>query len=330
MNRGPIYLAGIERSGTSLMYALLASHPNIAMTRRTNLWTYFNNQFGNLNNAENLQRCLSIMSQYKRLRAIQIDTERVRREFYQGEKTYARLFSLVEGHFAERLGKPRWGDKSLNTERYMDDIFAAFPNAKIIHMMRDPRDRYASAKTRWTDMKGRVGAGTAMWLESVKLARRGQRKYPGQYKVVRYEDLVAQPEQTVRTICEFLGEEYIPEMLTMIGAPTHRNKGSNSSYGKREVGQISTDSIARYRQVLSRQEIKYMEDFCRNGMREFGYTQDDIRLSPREQLNYLFVDWPFNFVRMSFWTIKETVWGIKGRRLPARRLVPNKKVVQAS
>ena len=92
MNHAPIYLAGIERSGTSLMYALLASHPNIAMTRRTNLWTYFNNQYGNLNNAENLQRCLSIMSQYKRLRAIQIDTERVRREFYQGE-----IFAMAGG-----------------------------------------------------------------------------------------------------------------------------------------------------------------------------------------------------------------------------------------
>ena len=35
MSQGPIYIAGLERSGTSLIYALLASHPNIAMFRRT-------------------------------------------------------------------------------------------------------------------------------------------------------------------------------------------------------------------------------------------------------------------------------------------------------
>jgi hypothetical protein len=330
MIHGPIYLAGIERSGTSLMYALLASHPNIAMTRRTNLWTYFNNHYGDLTKFENFERCLSVMSQYKRLRAIDIDTDRVRREFNQGEKTYARLFSLIEGHFAEKQSKPRWGDKSLNTERFMDDIFAVFPNAKIIHMMRDPRDRYASAKTRWTDMKGRVGAGTAMWLESVKLARRGQQRYPDQYMVVRYEDLVAQPEQMLRKICEFLGEKYVPEMLTMMGAPSHRNKGSNSSYGKREVGAISTDSIARYRKVLSPQEIKYMQDFCKGGMLEFGYALDDVRLSLRDRLSYVFVDWPFNFARMSYWAAKETYLGIKGRTLPARRLVPHKNAVQPS
>ena len=50
---GPIFIGGLERSGTSLLYALLASHPNIAMTRRTNLWPFFYQQYGNLANPEN-------------------------------------------------------------------------------------------------------------------------------------------------------------------------------------------------------------------------------------------------------------------------------------
>src|SRR5690606_24912387 len=123
---------------------------------------------------------------------------------------------------------------------------------------------------------------------------------------------------------------YAPEMLTMMGAPSHRNKGSNSSYGKREIGKISTDSIARYRQVLSPQEIKYMQDFCRDGMRQFGYELDEIQLSGRERLQYIFVDWIFNYARMVLWTAKETFWKIVGRPLPARRLVPPKNAVQTS
>jgi hypothetical protein len=82
--------------------------------------------------------------------------------------------------------------------------------------------------------------------------------------------------------------------------------------------------------VLSAQEIKYMQDFCKSGMREFGYALDDIQLSARDRLSYLFVEWPFNFARMCFWTIKETLGTMKGRTLPARRLVPSKNIVRAS
>ena len=53
--KGPIFIAGPERSGTSLIYALLASHPNIAMTRRTNMWTHYYKQYGDLSQPENFE-----------------------------------------------------------------------------------------------------------------------------------------------------------------------------------------------------------------------------------------------------------------------------------
>ncbi len=329
MDRGPIFLAGIERSGTSLMYALLASHPNLAMTRRTNLWTYFYNQFGDLSQPENFERCLAKMLQYKRLRLLALDPERIRHEFWQGETTYGRLFALLEQHYAERIGRPRWGDKSLNTEKYADAIFAAYPNARIIHMIRDPRDRYASARTRWKAMKGRAGAGTAMWLASVALARRNQQRYPSAYKILRYETLVYQPEETLRQVCEFIGEDYTPQMLTMEGAPRLLEKGSNSSYGPREPGRITPSSLGRYRQVLSKFEIAFIQSMAGKEMQEFEYSLDEIRFSPAEQVAYLSFHWPINFLRMAAWAVKETLQDRFGRTLPAYRLISQTEGMQA-
>ncbi|MCB0190941.1 MAG: sulfotransferase [Anaerolineae bacterium] len=321
MSRGPIFVAGLERSGTSLMFALLASHPNIAMTRRTNMWTYFYNQYGDLSQPDNFERCLSMMMRYKRLVKLQPDPNRIRREFRQGEATYARLFALLEEHYAERLGKPRWGDKSLNTERYADPIFEAYPDARILHMMRDPRDRYASVIKRWKYRRGGIGAGTAMWLSSAKLAQRHQRRYPDRYKIVRYETLAFQPEKTLRELCAFVNEAYSPAMLSMQGAKDFRDEGGNSSYGQRKPGVISTKSIGRYSQVLTKREIAFFQSYAGQEMLNFDYQPEPIQLKFSERLLFTCTDQPLNLARLVGWRILNALGNLKGRPLPSYRIV---------
>ncbi|HZD10199.1 MAG TPA: sulfotransferase [Candidatus Binatia bacterium] len=319
---GPVFVAGLERSGTSLMYALLASHPNIAMTRRTNMWTYFYGQYGDLQTVENFERCLSMMMRYKRLVKLEPDPQRIRREFLQGERTYSRLFALLEEHYAERLGKPRWGDKSLHTERYAEPIFAAYPGARMLHMIRDPRDRYASVLARWKSRRGRVGAGTAMWLSSVALAQENARRYPQQVMVVRYETLAAEPEATLEQICAFIGEAYAPEMLTMKGARKFRDDGSNSSYGERKPGVISTSSVGRFRQVLSPQQIAYIQSRSAVEMARYDYALEPITLTRAQRLLFTLYDWPLNQALFVAWHLRHALQNAMGRRLPDYRIVP--------
>ena len=323
MEKGPIFVAGLERSGTSLMYALLATHPGLAMTRRTNMWTYFYDQYGDLSQAENFERCLSMMMRYKRLVKLKPDPARIRQDFEKSrDKSYARLFALLEEHYAERLGKPRWGDKSLNTERYAEPIFAAYPGARILHMIRDPRDRYASVLKRWKVRRGDVGAGTAMWLSSVSLAKDNQRRYPDQYKIVRYETLAAQPEETLREICDFIGEPYVPEMITMQGAKKFREQGSNSSYGQRKPGAISTSSIGRYPQVLSPGQIAFIQTITRQEMKAFDYQPHPIELAPAERFKLIFTEWPRNIALLLTWRVRKVIKDQTGRKLPDYRIVP--------
>ena len=321
MERGPIFIAGLERSGTSLIFALLASHPRIAMTRRTNLWTYFYDQYGDLSQPENFERCLSMMMRYKRLVVLEPDPDRLRQEFWQGEPSYGRLFALLEQQIAERMGKPRWGDKSLNTERYADPIFAAYPGARILHMIRDPRDRYASVLTRWKSRRGDVGAGMAMWLSSVNLAEENRKRYPDQYKIIRYETLAANPEETLRDICAFIDEEYAPEMLTMRGAKTFRAQGSNSSYGQRTPGVIATDSIGRFRHILSSRQIAFIQTLAKEEMLAFDYQPDSIQLPLNERLRFALADWPLNLARLIAWRVRHGIKSQTGHTLPAYRIV---------
>lgn len=321
MTTSPIYVAGLERSGTSLAYALLGSHPNIAMTRRTNLWTHFYGQYGDLSRPENLTRCLEVMMTYKRLRKLEPDWEKLRADFEDGEATYGRLFALLEQQYASKLGKPRWGDKSLDTERYTEPILEAFPQAKILHMIRDPRDRFASSLARWKVRRGGVGVGTAEWLRSAEIARANVDRHPCNYMIVQYEALVSDPSRVLKDICSFIGEPYEGEMLSMGGAQVFRREGGNSSYGSMEPGEITPRSIGKYRTVLNDQQIHYVQRTAGAVMSEFEYEAERMSPGPLQKMVFFAFRLPLEHSRAAAWRVREAYLDRKGREVPSYRRV---------
>jgi hypothetical protein len=305
MHRGPIFIGGTDRCGKTTMRAFLVSHPNISIPAvGSNMWTYFYGQFGDLRQTGNFERCLQSMLRYKHVAFLQPNAERIRREFWQGEPTYARLFALFQRHHAEREGKPRWGDQTGLIERYADPIFAAYPGARMIHMLRDPRDRYEASLALWPNGKGRVGGATARWLYSAELAQRNLRRYPDRYLLIRYETMVAEPEATLRAVCAFLDEAYMPEMLTMDGAPERR---ARIIQGAPVDGSalLNPAFIGRYRQAIPPREIAFMQLHAGRAMRAHGYAPEPLAFTPAEWLRFALADWPLNLARMLSWRTME-------------------------
>jgi hypothetical protein len=297
----PLFIAGPDRSGTTLMYALLASHDDVSMVRRTNMWRYFHDRYGDLAEPANRERCLAAMVEYRRMRHLRPDPDRIRREFLGGPPSYGRLFALFHQHNAERAGAKRWGDKSLHTEHYADRVFAEFPDARIIHMIRDPRDRYASVRKRHGQDLSRVGAATGRWLASTRAARRNQARYPGRYVVVRYEDLARVPDLTTRRVCADVDLTYSPRLLALSGAPEHRDRGGNSSFGDLEPGTISTRAVGRFRAVLSPQDVAFIQLVAGRQMATFGYEHAEVELEGRGRVRFWLATVPAGLARMAGW-----------------------------
>jgi hypothetical protein len=318
--RAPVFIAGPDRSGTTLMFALLASHPDVSMARRTNMWRYFHRRYGDLSDAANLDRCLEEMVRYKRMRHLHPDRDRIRREFLQGEPSYGRLFALFHVHHAERAGKRRWGDKSLHTEHYAERVFAEFPDARIVHMIRDPRDRYASVRKRYGRDLSRVGAATGRWLLSTRAGLRSRARHPNRYLMVRYEDLARTPEATVRRVCAFIGVEYSPAMVAMDGAPQHRDAGGNSSFGDLQPGAISTQAIGRFRRVLSPAEIAFIQLLSGREMGALRYERVPVDLPQGTRVHFYFRDLPVNLFRMAGWITRARIDRWRGVRVPASKV----------
>lgn len=322
---GPIFIGGPDRCGKTTLQAFLSSHPNIAIpVVGSNLWSYFYGQYGDLHYEANFERCLDALLHYTHALFLKPDAERIRREFWQGEPGYARLFALLHEHYAERAGKPRWGDQTGLIERYADQIFKSYPGAKMLHMLRDPRDRYEASLEMWPDGKGRVGVATGRWLYSERLARRNMLLYPDRYMIIRFETLVQNTKETLRAVCSFLGEDYTSEMLAMNSSPGHREKLLQGAETTSSAVALSSGFIGRYRGRLSQEEIAFMQMYAGRKMTALGYKRDTVWLSAVEWVRYALVNHPANLARMIAWLAREALqqrFPGTARRRPSRAML---------
>jgi hypothetical protein len=297
------------------MAAFLTSHPRIAIPPvGSNMETYFLNRFGDLGQPANLDRCLGAMLRYSHVRVLDPDLERIRARFADGPPSYERLFAAFLQDYADRLGKPRWGAQSGLIEAHADLLFASHEGAKVVHMVRDPRDRYEASLSMWPEGKGRAGGATARWRYSTRLAEQNRRRHPDGYLVVRFEDLVRSPERVVREVCAFLGEAFAPGMLTMEGALERRDRLAARSNGDLDEGFLSDAFIGRYRDRVSARELAFIQFHAGRRMQAFGYRPDDLGLSFADRVRFVLGDWPSQVARMTAWRVVEEA----RRRAPAR------------
>jgi hypothetical protein len=113
--------------------------------------------------------------------------------------------------YAESVGKPRWGDKTPVYLKNMLAIQKGLPEARFIHIVRDGRDVALSVLGLLFGPDS-VDEAARRWKRKV-LRGREQAARLRHYREVRYEDLVADPGSTVRSVCEYLELPWDPAML---------------------------------------------------------------------------------------------------------------------
>lgn len=301
---GPIYIGGLDRSGKTTMSAFLTSHSSLAIPAvGSNMETYFLDRYGDIARDDRFEACLSAMMRYKHVRFLDPDPTRIRAAFRHGERTYARLFEIFMTQFAQLQGKPRWGMQTGLIERYADHLVRSYPGVRIIHMVRDPRDRYEASISKWPKGRLRAGGAAARWRYSTRLALRHTTRYRDQYLVVRFEDMVRDPESTLKQVCRFIGEPFEPTMLEMGGNTKHRNALLSETRGN---SLLSESFIGGFSSRTPADEIRFIEMQCRGPMQHFGYVNTTVDRNLADHLRFSLITWPSQFARMAVWLAVES------------------------
>ena len=119
-------------------------------------------------------------------------------------------------HVLALTGKPYWVEKTPENIYLIGPFIKMFPDAKIIHIVRDPRDVMLSMLRRGNSLE----YAASRWLMPVAAVQ----NYRGDRHVleIRYEDLILKSQQTFKAICAFLGVDFHMGYFTNDG---HQSKG---------------------------------------------------------------------------------------------------------
>ena len=180
------------------------------------------------------------------------------------------------GTYAERHGATRWVDKTPANVKCVERIFATLPDAKFVHLIRDGRDVCCSVAQWWRQFHPGKPLGVAeaaeVWARWVRLGR-AWRAHPRCCEV-RYEDLVSDPEPTLRRLLAFLEldwddailrrESDRPQNRPELGAP--HNVGVDRPVYRNAMGRWQRDLTAVDRAVI--------EAEAGDLLRELGYAGD--------------------------------------------------------
>lgn len=214
----PILIGGLAGSGKTRLRQALGAHPEVCLTRRTYLWPRYHGRFGDLRNPRNLTACLDVLARDPQVQTLRPDLVRIRSDLAARTPSYAHLFGLLHEHHAVRRGARRWGEQLGSIVEYADEVFAAYPDARMVHLVRPPTDG-ARAWPPWH--RGSLPREAVRWARSAWLAGRNHQRHGSRYLVVRHRDLSDDPVAVLRTVCEFVGEPVLPPMeATVVGGPS--------------------------------------------------------------------------------------------------------------
>jgi hypothetical protein len=186
------------------------------------------------------------------------------------------FFGGIQRDYAASRGKARWADKSPRYAMKLDFVLRVFPDAQVVHVIRDGRDVAVSHRKRfgyWSCVKS-----TVKWPRYVRTARAaGAVLPPDRYHEVRYEALVADQEKTLRGLMDFLGEQFEPGMMDFERHPhdvpeRYRRQAESRRQHQGTQAAVYSSRVGSHRRELDPLVRTLLWFTGRRVLKELGYT----------------------------------------------------------
>ncbi len=273
-NCEPVFVVGMNGSGTTMLLDNLGRHPDLyAFPRETRLIPHLiasHSRFGDLQQDDNFQR---LWEEVLGLKVFEYVNDHQKLELPEDWREYPRtlagVLNGVFGIFAAREGKTRWCEKTPHHVQHIEKLARLFPESRFIHVVRDGRDCAASFNRRWH----RTPELTMFRWKKVVVegGRQGKSLGDDRYMEVRYEDLTTDPEHWLKEICGFLAVPFHEAVL--LSSQPYLTAAHMQSGEARKLGGLKPNS-GNWKQYFSAGKIKKLERIGGATLHSFGYESN--------------------------------------------------------
>jgi hypothetical protein len=303
----PVFIAGHPKSGTSLLRSVLDSHPElVAYPEETSFFRrYLPKAVGKtlLEKTVLSDRYLTHIFEWNQAHPpahqtgfpdrdySHIPVAQVRRtvnqlvtERFRNDGDMLSAVVLAYGKVSGQITATteRWVEKTPYNEHYAPQIYKWWPEALMVHTVRDPRDNFTSYRRKHSNWSPEAFAMS--WTRSTLAGIDNVADHGAEcYWLLRYEDLVSAPEARLSQLCRFLHISDDPSLRH----PARGGKPwSGNSMFDDEFSAISAAPVGRWKETLPAQDVAALEIVAAPMMRRLGYTlsgQVDALAAPERQ-----------------------------------------------
>jgi hypothetical protein len=285
-NSGPkckhVFVSGPPRAGTTLLQLVLSAHPMITVTPETRfIRQLFNGRFAPHKklNQDEIEFVTQLMRSDAKLNSWPtFNLEDSLGKLHQG-MTISQILDSLFQTFAEHTngGTDYLGNKKdLYSTGYGPYTKKVFPDAKFVYIVRDPRD---VTRSLLENVSGYTLTGAAaVCMERDRFIVKMMELFPSDVLVVRYEDLVLEPERVCRSMCDFLKVPFDERVLTfykmnldgsrLMGVSKHIHPHTTTPFNPDLIGQW------KKKRCFTAEELQTIEAITRDYMKRYGYEPE--------------------------------------------------------
>lgn len=286
------FVVGCPRSGTTLLRAMLDSHPDIALPPESYFVIDMGRRRRRYEAAKGFQteRFVRDLLTHRWFRKWGLKDEDVSRSYRErSPRDYSDAVRLAFSLYAAERGKGRYGDKTPNYVLRMPLLASLFPEARFVHVIRDGRDVASSLLDSDLGLRNLSEAALSWRFHAGRGRSAGRSLGPDRYMELRYEDLVRDPEASLRGVSGFFDLTFDPVMLRYHERAANLVAQFNRPEIHRRLSLPPTQGIRDWRNDLSGADVSRFESLagdllaaCRYERVTHPRTLDPIRRWERQ------------------------------------------------